>query len=278
MAIITPKIMKDAINERLGVSLKLGGLATDITNDVSDITQCGSEISMPRYSRVASVTDITKGSAIVPNEISLVDSVAKILQTGGSIRVYDRDERQIKGRTLDNMTEQLIQAMSQSMDTALSDTIDKEAIKKSPQVDATKITFDEILNAISLFGDDVEIDSYAGLCINSRLLPSFYAMEQFVKIDYSFNQNNTNGIVKNGIVGKLLGIDVVCTNNGTWKDNETVSYLIKKNALSYVKQQDITLELERESKLLCNDIVVSSMYACKVTDEEGIVIIRKTIV
>lgn len=278
MAIITPKIMKDAINEKLGVSLKLGGLATDITNDVSDITQCGSEISMPKYSRVASVTDITKGSAIIPNEIALVDSTAKILQTGGSIRVYDRDERQIKGRTLDNMAEQLVQAMSQSMDTALSDTIDKEAIKKSPQADATKITFDEILSSISLFGDDVEIDSYAGLCINSRLLPSFYAMEQFVKIDYSFNQNNTNGIVKNGIVGKLLGIDVVCTNNGTWKDNETVSYLIKKNALSYVKQQDITLELERESKLLCNDIVVSSMYACKVTDPDGIVIIRKTIV
>jgi len=45
----------------------------------------------------------------------------------------------------------------------------------------------------------------------------------------------------------------------------------------YVKQQDITLELEREGKLLANDIIVSDLYATKVMDSDGIVIIRKTI-
>lgn len=275
--LVIPKIMADAINQKLGFSLKMGQLATDVTNAVADITTSGNEINFPKYERVASVGAITKGTSLVPTEVSMSENVAKIQQTGGAIRVYDKDEKQIKGATLDNMAIQLVDAMVKDLDSSLSETMDAEAIKKSPQATATEITFNEILASISLFGDDVEIDSYAGLCINSRLLPSFYSMEQFVKIDYSFNQNNTNGIVKNGLVGKLLGIDVVVTNNGTFKDNETVSYLIKKGALGYVKQEEIGLEIEREGKLLANDIIVSSLYATKVMDKDGIVVIRKTI-
>ena len=53
--------------------------------------------------------------------------------------------------------------------------------------------------------------------------------------------------------------------------------MIKKGALGYVKQQDVTIELEREAKLFANDIVASDLYATKVLDVDGVVILRKTI-
>lgn len=53
--------------------------------------------------------------------------------------------------------------------------------------------------------------------------------------------------------------------------------MIKKGALGYVMQQEPTLEVEREGKLLANDIIASDMLATKVMDTDGIVIIRKTI-
>ncbi|MDD3323354.1 MAG: hypothetical protein PHS59_18110 [Paludibacter sp.] len=270
--------MADAINEKLGVSLKMGQLAVDATNEVADITTCGDEINFPKYERVATVGNVTKGTALVPAEVSMTENKATIKQTGGSIRVYDKDAKQIKGATLDNMASQLVDAMVQDLDSSLSATMDAEATKKSPTASATAITFDEVLNAMALFGDSVEADSWSGLAINSRLLPSFLKMDEFTSVEKTYQSAN-NGIIKNGLVGYILNIPVVLTNNGTYDStlSECKSYMIKKGALGYVKQQDVTLEIEREGKLLANDIIVSDLYATKVMDADGIVIIRKTV-
>lgn len=278
MALFITKVFADAINEKLGVSLKMGQLAVDATNEVADITTCGDEINFPKFERVASVGTVTKGTALVPAEVSMTENKATIKFTGGSIRVYDKDEKQIKGKTLDNMAQQLVDAMIQDLDSSLSATMDTEATKKSPTASATAITNDELLNGFSLFGDDVDTTTFAGLAINSRLLPSFLKMDEFTSTEKTY-QHDGNGIIKNGLVGYWMGVPVVVTNNGTYSStaSECKTYMIKKGALGYVKQQDVTLEIEREGKLLANDIIVSDMYATKVMDADGIVIIRKTI-
>ena len=53
--------------------------------------------------------------------------------------------------------------------------------------------------------------------------------------------------------------------------------MVKKNAVGYIFQKDIAIEEEREAKLLATDIVASSLYATKVIDKDGVVILRKTI-
>ena len=276
MALFIPEVMKDAVNEKLGVALKMGTLSTDYTAEVAEITSCGDTINFPKFERVASVGEVTKGVAIVPTSVSMTENKATIKQTAGSVSVYDKDQKQIKGSTLDNMISQLADAMAKDLDTSLSATMDAEATKKSPTASATAITNDELLNSMSLFGDDADTESFAGLAINSRLKPSFFKMDEFVSVEKTYKHDG-NGIVVNGCIGFWYGIPVVCTNNGTFKDSECVSYLIKKGALGYVKQQDVTLEIEREGKLLRNDIITSSLYATKVVDNDGIVIIRKTV-
>ena len=278
MALVIPQIMADAINEKLGVALKMGQLAVDVTNEVADITTCGDEINFPKYERVASVGTVTKGTALVPAEVSMTENKAQVKQTAGSIRVWDKDQKQIKGSTLDNMAQQLVQAMVQDLDSSLSATMDTEATKKSPTTSGTAITNDELLNAMALFGDDVDYDTFAGIAVHSKLLPSFLKMDEFTSVEKTFKHDG-NGLIKNGLVGYWFGIPVVLTNNGTYDStlSECKSYMIKKGALGYVKQQDVTLEIEREGKLLANDIIVSDLYATKVMDADGIVIIRKTV-
>lgn len=279
MALVIPQIMADCVNEKLGVSLKMGQLATDVTNEVADITTCGDEINFPKYDRVASVGNVTKGVALVPASVSMTENKATIKQTAGSIRIFDKDSKSIKGATLDNMAQQLVDAMVQDLDSSLSATMDTEATKKSPTASATAITNDELLNALALFGDDVDYDTFSGIALNSKLLPSMLKMEEFVSVEKTYKHDG-NGLIKNGLVGFWFGIPCVLTNNGTYDStkSECKSYMIKKGALGYVKQQDVTLEIEREGKLLANDIIVSDLYATKVMDADGIVIIRKTIV
>jgi hypothetical protein len=95
-----------------------------------------------------------------------------VKQTGGSIRVYDRDEKQIRGATLDNMAQQLVDAIVQDLDSSLSATMDTEVLtKKSPTVSATAITYDELLNAMSItrrFG--VDYDTFSGIAVHSHVI------------------------------------------------------------------------------------------------------------
>lgn len=278
MALIINKVFADAINEKLGVALKMAQLAMDVTGEVADITTCGNEVHFPKYDRVASVGEVEKGKALTPAEVSMTDNVATIKQTGGSIRVYDRDEKQIKGQTLDNMAQQLVDAMVKDMDSSLSNSMDSEAKKYQAVTTANAITEAELMDAYTLFGDDIDFDTFSGIAINSKLVPSFLAMDSFVSVEKTFATQG-NGLIKNGLIGYWLGIPVVVTNNGTYdKDKaECKTYFIKRGALGYVKQADVNVEVEREGKLLANDIIVSDLYATKVMDTDGIVVIRKTI-
>lgn len=149
MALIISEVFADAVNEKLGVALKMGQLAVDCTNEVADITTCGDKVHFPKYDRVASVGTVTKGTAVTPTEVSMTDNVAEIKQTGGAIRVYDKDEKQIKGATLDNMAVQLADAMAKDMDTSLSDTMDAEATKKSATANASAITNAELMDGLA---------------------------------------------------------------------------------------------------------------------------------
>jgi N4-gp56 family major capsid protein len=279
MALFIQEIFADTINEKLGVTLKIGQLATDVTNEVAEITTSGDKVHFPKFSRVASVGEVTKGTALVPAEVSMTDNEATIKQTGGSVRIYDKDAKQIKGATLDNMAQQLVDAMALDLDTSLSNTMNAEVTMKSPTGEANTILIGEILDAWALFGDEIDYDTFAGCAVNSRLFPSLMSMEEFVSVEKTYRSDG-NGLVKNGLVGYIWGVPVYVTNSGTYDKtaNECITYIIKKGALGYVKQKEVELEIEREGKLLCNDIIVSNLFATKVMDTTGIVILRKTIV
>lgn len=278
MAVVVPVVFADAVNEKMKTSLKMGMLADDVTDQVAEITECGDEINFPKYDRVAEIGEITQGTAVVPKEVSMTENKAKIKQTGGSIRVYDRTEVQVRGKTLDNMAAQLADGMAQDLDNSLSAVMLAKATKKSPQANATSVTADEIFTALSLFGDDVDTDRYKGIAVNSRLLPSLYKMEEFTSTEKTY-QTNGNGIIKNGLVGYFIGIPIFCTNNGTWDSSasETITYIVQKGAVGYVNQKDVSVEVEREAKLFANDIVTNRLYATNVLDADGIVLLRKTV-
>lgn len=278
MAIVVPVVFADAVNEKMGVALKFANLADDVTDSVSEITECGDTINFAKYDRVAQIGEITKGTAITPKEVSMTENKAIVKQTGGAIRVYDRDEVQIKGRTMDNMAAQLADGMAKDLDDALSAVALAKAVKKSPQANATSVTADEIWTALDLFSDDRDTDRFKGMAINSRLLSSFMKMDEFTSVEKTY-QADGNGLVKNGLVGYFAGIPVYLTNNGTYDSSksETITYIVQKGALGYVNQKDVTVEIEREAKLFANDIVTNRLYAVNVLDSDGIVILRKTV-
>lgn len=278
MALIIGEVFADAINEKLGKTLRIGNLAFDATGLVPEILNAGDTVNFPKFDRVASVGEVTKGTALTPAELSMTENKATIKQVGGSIRVWDKDVKQIKGKVFDNMVEQMSDAIKEGIDGDLVKTIDKEALKKSSVANANEITGKELFDAIALFGDDIDTQSFAGIIINSRLYPSMIGMPEFTSIEKTY-ANMGNGLVTNGLIGYFLGIPVIVCDNQTYDttSKECKTYLAKKNALGYVFQKDILIEEEREAKLLATDLVVSSLYTTKLINKSDVVIIRKTV-
>ena len=279
MALIIPQVFADAVNEKLGVALRIGSVAFDATSLVPEIMSEGDTVNFPKFDRVAETSTVVKGTPLTPVEITMTENKATIKQIASPLRVYDKDAKQIKGAVMDNMVQQVVDAMQKTIDSDLASEMDASAIKKEAIAGATAITSAELMAGMSLFGDDIDTESFAGIIINSRLFPSLVGMPEFTSTEKTY-ANMGNGLVQNGLCGFWLGIPVIICNNNTYDTtkNECKTYMCKKNALGYVFQKEIGVEEEREVKLLCTDIVASSLYGVKLINKDDVVVLRKTIV
>ena len=280
MALIIPEVFADAVNAKLNASLRIGRVAINATPDVSEAMKYGDTIHFPKLNRVVTASEVTKGTPMTPAEVDMTDMSASIKQVGASARVYDKEAAQIKGRVMDEMVRQVADAMATKVDGDLVVAMDTDAVYKHASASATAITSSELDEAMNSFGDDVDTSKFAGIIINSRLRSSFMAMDAFTNVQKTFNlAEQANGIVTDGVIGYYAGLPVILCDNGTYDATakECKTYIVKRNSLGYVFQRNIAIEEEREAKLLATDIVAHSLYATKLLDTSGVVIIRKTI-
>lgn len=278
--LIIPELFSEAVNSKMEVSLRMGRLAIDMTDLAEDIRTCGDTIHFPTFDRIGEAATVVKGTPIVPEEVNMSDSTAKIKQVAKSVRIYDKDSTQVKGAMKDRMADQLGEVMAKNVDFSLIEEMDNATAYKVPTTAAESITASEINLAFDCFGDDVDSANFAGILINHRLRKAFIAMDEFTSISKTYAKD-CNGVVENGVVGYWLGvIPVIISDNNTYdtEKKECKTYIIKKNALGVIWQKEVTIEEEREGKLLATDLIASDLYAVKLLDTKGCVILRKTIV
>lgn len=278
--LIIPEVFADAVNAKLDASLRIGRVAFDATSAVPEAMQYGDTIHFPKLKRVVTAEEVTKGTALTPADIDMDDMSAKVKQVGGAARVYDSEAAQIKGRVMDNMVLQVAEAIAKKIDSDLVDAMDTDIAYKEAVSVANALTSDELMAGIALFGDNIDTADFAGIVVNSRLLPSLLSMDAFTSVEKTFNKaEQMNGLVVDGVIGYFIGIPVIVCNNGTYDTvkQECKTYIVKRDALGYVFQRNINVEEERESKLLATDIVASSLYAVKLLDTTGAAVLRKTV-
>ena len=278
--LVLAPVFADAVNEKLGTALKMNAVASDYTNMVSDILVYGNEVHFPSFNRISDINlEVTKGKEITPEEISMIDAIAKVKQTAKSVRIYDSEKAQIKGAVLDAMATQISEVLAKKIDSDLvKETIDNSVFKTA--LDASNaLTYIGIEAAFDCFGDQQSASSYAGIVCHGTFRSSLTAMDQFTKMDRSYSVSG-NGIVDDtNCIGFWNGtIPVYLSDMMFDEDNkEPVFAIFKKGALGYILQKQTTVEEQREAKLLATDLVASNLYATKLLDPKGVSILKHTI-
>lgn len=273
MAIIVPQIFADVVNKRLGVKLRAGRLATDYTNMVEDITTCGNIARFPMIKRITDAGVVTKGVTLVPDEVDMEDAAAEIKQVAKAVRIFQKDNTQVKDELKNKLAIQVADALAKSVDADIVKQILTATYVNDTVTNLTATVVDE---AFDVFGDDVDNDTFAGILINSKLRKAFMGMDAFTSI-MKTNAAFGNGVVRDGIIGYWNGtIPVYVSDNGTYDDvnKQAILAIVKNDALGVVWQQEPTIEEEREAKLLADDIVASEMYATKLIDDAGVSVLK----
>jgi hypothetical protein len=275
--VIVPEIFSPIVMEKLNTSIRIGRVAQNFTSSVSQILSEGDTLHWPYISRNMKAVDVVKGTPLVPDTLDTVDITSQIKHVAVPFIVFDVENIQVNGVVMDNVVEGCVTALAQTIDADLATAMDTDAVFKSPTAAATSVTVAELYAGMSMFNDQIDTESFAGIIINSRLWPSFVNMPEFVKTDYTF-QTMGNGKVKDGVIGYLLGIPIIVCDNNTFDETagECKTYLVKRGSLGWIFQQNITVEEQRNIRLLATDIVVSSLYSTKLLDSKGCVILRKT--
>ncbi len=272
--IIVPNVFASAINDKLGTTLKMAPLCYDASPMVPEIKNYGDKVTFPVFNRVATVQNVVKGTPISPANVDMKSTEAEIQQVASSVRVYDVERAQIKTDALmDMMTTQITDAFARHIDSVLLEECFTNAIYSTTLTAANTVTFEELLTAMDAFSDLRDTDSFAGIVTGSKIFNSLLGMEQFVSVAETFNTGagRSNGLVVNGLVGYILGVPVYISNQTMDATSGNSRILIlKKNSCGYIFQKNVTVEVEREGKLLADDVIASALFAVKATDLEGI--------
>lgn len=275
MALIIPEVYAGIVREKFLGKVKVATLSTNL--GILSNSTVGSTVIFPKFNTIGDANLVVKGTESPIDSLNQVSSEATIKMIDKIIRVYDIDDMTAVGNHIEEASSQQAIVFARKLDADLI-TEAKTTALKTATAGATAITAAELNSGLANYGDDADVDDIGGIVVNSLLDSSFYGMAEFVDATKTYNQNG-NGIVRNGMIGYFRGIPVFHSDKGTYDTtlSECVSFIIKKGALGYMEKKAIDIQEEREEKLHATDIVGDYVYAVKLLDDAGVVMLRKTI-
>lgn len=274
MAFIKQTIYADLVREKFEGKVKVLNLASDL-GKLENVGR-GDTISFPKWSLIGDATEMTKGTPLTTEELAQTEQTVKVKQIGKAVRVYDSENLTSMGNQIDEGANQTAMVMARKIDADLITDMLASPFQATTAT-AKAITSAEIETALLNFGDDRDIDSFAGIVINSLLIPSFYAMVEFTDATNT-TVTAQNGLIRNGLLGFYRGIAVYVSDKGTYDTtlNECISFIVKNGAIGYMFAKNIDVELEREAKLKATDVVTDAIYATALIKSDGVVVLKST--
>ena len=279
MAIIVPEVYSEVLKEKINGQVKIAQFALELEG-LNEFAEEGDKVSFPRWTALSDAEDLVKGDAINVEELAQSKVTKEVKHKAKGVTIFDIDAKTGKGNFLENAVGQQARIFAKALDDELVKDIDANATLKTTSGTANIILEEELINGFNLFGDDQDNETFAGIVINSKLLPSFYGMSGFTSKDKTYVADG-NGIITNGVIGYYRGtIPVILSDVNTYDSskNECKTYIIKKGVLGKKsKTGGVNIEVERDASKKATNVYADNMFVTGLIDTEGVAIIRYTI-
>ena len=276
--IIIPEVYAKMLTEKVEGKVRISKYAVDLGN-VGDFAQEGDSITFPQFMALSEAEVLARGAQITTEELKQTSTKKEVKHYAKGVSILDVDALEGKGNFTENAINQQAELFARARDKECVADIDANAILKYSTATGDSILETELIDALNMWGDDQDDNSFDAIVINSKLLPSFYAMDGFVNSTKTYVKDG-NGVIINGAIGTYRTIPVVLSNVGTYDNssNECKSYILKKGALGIKdKKNGVEIELERQASYKRTDVFADEMFVIGLIQKDGVCIMRKTI-
>lgn len=276
--IIIPEVYAKMLTEKVEGKVRISKYAVDLGN-VGDFAQEGDSITFPQFMALSEAEVLARGAQITTEELKQTSTKKEVKHYAKGVSILDVDALEGKGNFTENAINQQAELFARARDKECVADIDANAVLKYSTATGDSILETELIDALNMWGDDQDDNSFDAIVINSKLLPSFYAMDGFVNSTKTYVKDG-NGVIINGAIGTYRTIPVVLSNVGTYDNssNECKSYILKKGALGIKdKKNGVEIELERQASYKRTDVFADEMFVIGLIQKDGVCIMRKTI-
>ena len=275
MALIVPTIYADTVRAKFTGKVVVRNLAQDLGYLVN--TTVGGTVTFPVFSDITDAEDMTAVGFTTLTAVSLAQTsdAATVKQLGKAVFVKDYDNVTAIGNQIEEAANQTGIVIARGVDLDLLANAATTALV-SHTVAKLSITPWELDAGLAMFGDEQDTEEMAGIVIHSKLIASFYDMDEFVDVTKTYNIGAPNGFMQRGIIGYYRHIPVYVSDKGiTWKTSNSscTSFIVKIGALGYMEKREVNVEEERVPLQGGSNIVANLIYATKLVKADGVVMI-----
>ena len=264
--LIDPEVMADSISADLPARIAAKGFMK-VNTDL--VAKPGDTITVPRFNYVGPAADLAEGvegsvSTLTSNEASY--TVKKAVK---NIELTDEAILSGYGDPATETTKQLRMSIQDKIDNDAIDLLENDAgIYRF--VSGTALNFTSIGEAMIQFADEEQGGT-------TYLLVSQEGFKQLkTDANYLDVQVLAEGVVRDGVLGKIAGAYVMITNKLNGTNDVRHAYLLKEKALTAFLKRDVNLETGRNVLSKKTLFSADEHYVVAIEDENKIVGITHT--
>ena len=270
--LIVPEVYSGLVREKIAGKVIVSQFAE---TDTTLVGTPGETLVFPQWKFIGIAADHTPGTKMDTTKLKQSEARATIKMVAApGIEIEDSDNLVAWGNQMNEGVAQQAIPMALKLDDDCIDALLTAPVTSALAKDG-EVTFDELIEAEGLFGDDFNVDDVDAIIIHSCYKKSFINMNGFVNKDLTYVDGNNAGVQRNNCIGSFMGVPVVVTDR-LLRNNKHPIIILKKGALKIISKEAPFVETARDASLRSTKVYCSDFYAVALMKEDAVVVMKYT--
>ena len=270
--LIVPEVYSGLVREKIAGKVIVSQFAE---TDTTLVGTPGETLVFPQWKFIGIAADHTPGTKMDTTKLKQSEARATIKMVAApGIEIEDSDNLVAWGNQMNEGVAQQAISMALKLDDDCIDALLTAPVTSGLAKDG-EVTFDELVEAEGLFGDDFNVDDVDAIIIHSCYKKSFINMNGFVNKDLTYVDGNNAGVQRNNCIGSFMGVPVVVTDR-LLRNNKHPIIILKKGALKIISKEAPFVETARDASLRSTKVYCSDFYAVALMKEDAVVVMKYT--
>lgn len=270
--LIVPEVYSGLVREKIAGKVIVSQFAE---TDTTLVGTPGETLVFPQWKFIGIAADHTPGTKMDTTKLKQSEARATIKMVAApGIEIEDSDNLVAWGNQMNEGVAQQAISMALKLDDDCIDALLTAPVTSALAKDG-EVTFDELVEAEGLFGDDFNVDDVDAIIIHSCYKKSFINMNGFVNKDLTYVDGNNAGVQRNNCIGSFMGVPVVVTDR-LLRSGKHPIIILKKGALKIISKEAPFVETARDASLRSTKVYCSDFYAVALMKEDAVVVMKYT--